>query len=115
VPSRAAVEQNAQLAVYQLALRLGAGADLATPEGAADRDAADSAAADDRNRAGRDSVAGGAELVYLRSGTPAVRQQPPLTEQDAQIWVHEAWPWRTVRASGVRCGRVARCSPPAGR
>ncbi len=89
VPSRAAVEQNAQLAVYQLALRLGAGADLAIPEGAADRDAADSAAADDPNRAGRDSVAGGAELVYLRSGTPAVRQQPPLTEQDAQIWVHE--------------------------
>lgn len=68
VPSRASVEQNAQLAVYQLALLLGAGRSLA---------------GDDDPDAG---VPGGAELVYLRSGTPTVREQPPLDQAAADTW-----------------------------
>ena len=68
VPSRAAVEQNAQLAVYQLALRLGAGRALS---------------GDDDAMAG---APGGAELVYLRSGTPTVRQQPALDDDAALNW-----------------------------
>ncbi len=65
VPSRAAVEQNAQLAVYQLALRLAGGRTLTQ----------DGAVAD---------LPGGAELVYLRSGTPTVRRQPALDDQGAE-------------------------------
>lgn len=68
VPSRASVEQNAQLAVYQLALLLGAGRSLA---------------GDDDPDAG---VPGGAELVYLRSGTPTMREQPPLDQAAADTW-----------------------------
>ncbi|HEY5880906.1 MAG TPA: ATP-dependent DNA helicase [Nakamurella sp.] len=75
VPSRAAVEQNAQLAVYQLVLRLGAGRSLIA-DGDADRD-------------GDAGPPGGAELVYLRSGAPTVRHQPPLDDADAQAWVQE--------------------------
>lgn len=71
VPSRAAVEQNAQLAVYQLALRLGAGRALAD---------------DDDPTAG---TPGGAELVYLRSGTPTVRQQPSLDDDAAEFWTQQ--------------------------
>ncbi len=76
VPSRAAVEQNAQLAVYQLALRLGAGRALIdeSAEPAAD------GATDEAGPAG-------AELVYLRSGTPTVRRQPALDDADAQTWI----------------------------
>jgi RecB family exonuclease len=70
VPSRAAVEQNAQLAVYQLALHLGAGRALT-----------------DEDPAG--GAPGGAELVYLRSGTPTVRQQPALDEDAAQFWTQQ--------------------------
>lgn len=95
VPSRAAVEQNAQLAVYQLALRLGAGAEFAAPDG---------------NGAGEPGPptggarAGGAELVYLRSGTPTVRQQPPLTEADAEAWagiLRQAAEWLAAPTSAA--------------
>jgi RecB family exonuclease len=71
VPSRAAVEQNAQLAVYQLALYLGAGRVLS--------DDTDPAAA----------APGGAELVYLRSGTPTVRHQSPVDDDTAQHWTQQ--------------------------
>ena len=77
VPSRAAVEQNAQLAVYQLALRLGAGRSLIA-DGDADQDA--DAYSD---------TPGGAELVYLRPGIPTVRHQQPLDDADAQGWIQE--------------------------
>jgi RecB family exonuclease len=70
VPSRAAVEQNAQLAVYQLALYLGAGRTVS----------------DDDPAEGRP---GGAEMVYLRSGTPTVRQQPALDDDAAQFWTQQ--------------------------
>ena len=49
--------QNPQLATYQLALSAGAG----TPTG-------------------------GARLVYLRTGTPVVREQPPLTDDQRDDW-----------------------------
>ncbi len=80
VPSRGAVQQNAQLAVYQLALRLGAGRALADGEGTGPGDPGP-----DVDR----STPGGAELVYLRSGTPTVRTQAPLDEADAQEWIRE--------------------------
>lgn len=70
VPSRAAVEENAQLAVYQLALHLGAGRALT-----------------DDDPAG--GGPGGAELVYLRSGTPTVRQQPALDQEAAEFWIRQ--------------------------
>lgn len=56
--SRAAAEDNAQLAAYQLAVIHGA-ADRADPDHLAE--------------------SAGAELVYLSSGKPAIRQQSPLT------------------------------------
>jgi RecB family exonuclease len=70
VPSRATVEQNAQLAVYQLALHLGAGRTLT----------------DDDPEPG---PPGGAELVYLRSGTPTVRHQSALDDDAANAWMQE--------------------------
>lgn len=70
VPSRAAVEQNAQLAVYQLVLRLGADRSLTADDAA-------------------DGAPGGAELVYLRSGSPTVRHQPALDDESARAWTQE--------------------------
>ncbi|HEY7811915.1 MAG TPA: ATP-dependent DNA helicase, partial [Nakamurella sp.] len=97
VPSRAAVEQHAQLAVYQLALRLGAGRALAAdqdadqdadPDGDPDADPGVDRGAPDRGGEAAPSPApGGAELVYLRSGTPTVRHQAPLDEADAQALI----------------------------
>jgi RecB family exonuclease len=97
VPSRAAVEQHAQLAVYQLALRLGAGRALvadedadedADPDADPDADAGlDRGAADRGGEAAPGTAPGGAELVYLRSGTPTVRHQAPLADADAQAWI----------------------------
>src|SRR6478609_4042864 len=92
VPSRAAVEQNAQLAVYQLALRLGAGRALV-------QDTADSPA---NGVAPAAAAPAGAELVYLRSGTPTVRQQPPLDDAGAQEWIQllrEAAEWLAAPTS----------------
>jgi RecB family exonuclease len=92
VPSRAAVEQNAQLAVYQLALRLGAGRALV-------QDTADSPA---NGVAPAAAAPAGAELVYLRSGTPTVRRQPPLDDAGAQEWIQllrEAAEWLAAPTS----------------
>jgi RecB family exonuclease len=87
VPSRAAVEQNAQLAVYQLALRLGAGRSL-TDDPLTDAPT-DQTSTDDPLTDDGDPAAGpaGAELVYLRSGAPTVRHQPPLDADAASDWV----------------------------
>lgn len=100
VPSKAGVLENAQLAVYQLALELGAadylehlveGNDFAEgPPMDPDEEEAlgaplfGPAGAPRTNRAG----AGGAELVYLRSGSPQVRHQPRLTPEVASHWQH---------------------------
>ncbi len=98
VPSKASVVENAQLAVYQLALQLGAAAELDPPvQNGGDPDepspdpfeeemlaaVARSAGSEHPPRAGRP---GGAELVYLRSGSPQVRHQPPLTPEAAAQW-----------------------------
>jgi hypothetical protein len=82
VPSKASVAENAQLAVYQLALHLGA----------ADRLAAGS---------GEPALSGGAELVYLRTGSPNVRYQPPLDDPAARQWQ------QTVRTAAERLASSA--------
>lgn len=106
VPSRAAVEQHAQLAVYQLALSLGAGRRLSGetghPGGTADDrpgEAGRAAGPDTRLDGDGDGEGdgdgpvanrpGGAELVYLRSGTPTVRRQPALDEAAGQFWIEQ--------------------------
>ncbi len=96
VPSKASVLENAQLAVYQLALELGAAAELASsgdvlptedpplgPDEEESQARAGHAADLLRPDQGR---AGGAELVYLRSGTPQLRHQPRLTAEAAAHW-----------------------------
>ncbi len=125
VPSKASVLENAQLAVYQLALELGADIGLGRVAGAPPADEplldpadeppldpeeeemltrADQARADQtrtdptradparadpaRADAGHAVPArsGGAELVYLRTGSPQVRQQPALTAEQLVQW-----------------------------
>jgi RecB family exonuclease len=120
VPSKASVAENAQLAVYQLAIELGAAdgigsepgtwsatitpapgdgqghADAVThdppleepppddwiDEGFGDPEGADDPYLDPVRR----ERSGGAELVYLRSGTPNIRQQGPLDPESALGW-----------------------------
>jgi ATP-dependent exoDNAse (exonuclease V) beta subunit len=77
VPSRATVAENVQLAVYQLAVQLGAGGPTVDP---------DDPVGTTHPAAGPAGRSGGAELVYLRSGTPNVRQQPPLEPEAATNW-----------------------------
>jgi hypothetical protein len=110
VPSKAAVAENAQLAVYQLAINLGAadGVGARPAPGRTDGlrpDAADQGSTgelplpdepppdepppDDQVEQtgfGAPERAGGAELVYLRSGTPTSRHQPSLDPADAHAW-----------------------------
>ena len=113
VPSKAAVAENAQLAVYQLAINLGAadgiGAvsaagrpfdDASLPTGQPPEvplaevplpDEPPDSSHPPTNRSGRrrsaaTERAGGAELVYLRSGTPNSRYQPPLDPASALAW-----------------------------
>jgi RecB family exonuclease len=111
VPSKAAVAENAQLAVYQLAITLGAADALgtkpatdlpvdatrtATPERCpADEVPPPEEPPDDEpppdeqvEPPGVDAMerAGGAELVYLRSGTPNSRHQPALDPATARGW-----------------------------
>ena len=120
VPSKASVAENAQLAVYQLAIELGAADGLGSAPGtwaaiitpgpaddpahaAADTDEppleepppddwAGERSADPADGADpyvdpvRRERSGGAELVYLRSGTPNIRQQGPLDPESAQGW-----------------------------
>jgi superfamily I DNA/RNA helicase len=125
VPSKAAVAENAQLAVYQLAINLGAAdglgarsagmpdaslAPVAEPAPTADQPPVDEVPLpdepppdepppdepppdepppDDRVESPRSAAmerAGGAELVYLRSGTPNSRHQPALEAADARAW-----------------------------
>jgi RecB family exonuclease len=115
VPSKAAVLENAQLAVYQLAISLGAadglGARSNTATGVALAPRPGDAAPPDQQPVdevplpdeppdeepppddlvepptiGQTEHAGGAELVYLRSGTPNSRYQPPLDSDDARKW-----------------------------
>ncbi len=104
VPSKASVLQNAQLAVYQLALELGAAADLqqVTSDGHPEEPPLDPAEEEMQAAVGARSAlerpvtepstnrgrAGGAELVYLRSGSPQVRHQPPLSPEAAAQWQH---------------------------
>ncbi len=104
VPSKASVVENAQLAVYQLALMLGAAADLQCPAGVESPDeppldpdeeemvgASPTADAMDGHPEAPDfppttNRPGGAELVYLRTGTAQVRHQPPLDATAAADW-----------------------------
>ena len=118
VPSKASVAENAQLAVYQLALDLGAADRLgeragnlsAEPGGTGDMldepydgepppdDAfADGLRRDDDPAGPLDGPRpGGAELVFLRSGTPNIRRQPALDPEAALQWR------RTVREAAQR-------------
>ena len=116
VPSKAAVAENAQLGTYQLAIELGG---LAADAGAVSTGR--------RARSGR-SAAGGAELVYLRTGRPQLRVQDPPGAGDSTpgaSGVREA-ARAVVELGGDRPGeramrpmprprRAVRCSPPAGR
>jgi superfamily I DNA/RNA helicase/RecB family exonuclease len=90
VPTRAAVREHAQLAVYQLAAALGAfregAAGAAEPEGVADGAAT---GIDTPGTARAAGGSGGAELVYLRTGTPKTLVQPPLTESDGLRWAEQ--------------------------
>ncbi|HEY4993283.1 MAG TPA: ATP-dependent DNA helicase, partial [Nakamurella sp.] len=109
VPARAAVAENGQLAVYQLAIGLGAARGVLpetstgpgrTPSWAADGELAgdlpeppDEQGSTESPPPGRsdgasvlDRRSGGAELVYLRSGTPTVRHQPALDQAAAIGW-----------------------------
>ncbi len=132
VPSRAAVVQNAQLAVYQLALRLGAGRTLVGASVDASVDSAVDAAVGGPGEAAADGATGGttapggAELVYLRSGTPTVRTQPPLDDTDALAWtqlLRQAAEWLAAPTSVAvenrsceRCPVRSSCPlQPAGR
>ena len=115
VPSKAAVAENAQLAVYQLALELGAVDGLAeglpgdstypgpsedTPEepfdGEPPPDEAISAGGPPARSYADGPRSGGAELVFLRTGTPTVRRQPALAPDAAVQWR------RTVRDAAQR-------------
>ena len=82
-PTKAQVLQNAQLAVYQLAIELGA----ETP--------------------------GGAELIHLRTGKPVVLPQPPLEPEAAAEWsavVRDAAEQLAAAAAVAReNGRCDRC------
>lgn len=130
VPSKASVLQNVQLAVYQLALQLGAAADL--PQVAADghpeEPILDPAKEEMRAAVGAWSVpgrrsnepstdrgrAGGAELVYLRSGSPQVRQQPPLSPEAAAQWQHivrESAEWLAVSITPAQENRFCERCP----
>jgi len=115
VPSKAAVAENAQLAVYQLALELGAADGLGTGalgssdplgrggdtldepyDGEPPPDEEFDAAGPPARLVGSSSRSGCAELVFLRSGTPNVRSQPALTVEAALQWQ------RTVRNAAER-------------
>jgi hypothetical protein len=115
VPSKAAVAENAQLAVYQLALELGAADGLAeglpgasiypgspedTPEEPYDGEPPPDEAISDGGAPARSFAdgprSGGAELVFLRTGTPNVRRQPALAPDAAVQWR------RTVRDAAQR-------------
>ena len=89
VPSKASVVENAQLAVYQLAVHLGAAerADFdARSRGSDDPPTSLSAGGTTDRPTDRTGTAGGAELVFLRSGLPVSRHQPPLEAADAEQW-----------------------------
>ncbi|WP_196073149.1 ATP-dependent helicase [Nakamurella alba] len=64
-PSKADVQANAQLGTYQIAVERGGLTDVATGG----------------------SPAGGAELVFLRSGSPVVLPQDPPTESTRTTWI----------------------------
>jgi RecB family exonuclease len=103
VPSKAAVAENAQLAVYQLAINLGAASGLLPGSAAQPLDRAPhldgspfgdeppdfEPPPDDQVEPPEVAAAphaGGAELVFLRSGTPNSRHQPPLDPASARAW-----------------------------
>ncbi len=94
VPSKAAVAENAQLGIYQLAIELGGLGTGATAPA-------------------RESTPGGAELVYLRAGRPQLRVQDPPSATDLDLWrtgVREAarqWSGSVVTAQ--ENGRCDRC------
>ena len=100
-PTKAQVAENAQLAVYQLALSLGDEPTSAlrpdsTPEGvSAGHRATDEQNADDRDTdeqrtapSHRRAVSpGGGELIHLRTGQPKILEQRPLDPADHPRWV----------------------------
>ncbi len=100
VPSKADAVANPQLAVYQLAIALGAFRSTALPghDGPV-RAQTDVAGVGALERAGSIQAtgdrarSGGAELVYLRGGRPQVRSQPPLDAASSAQWQE------TVRAA----------------
>jgi len=66
LPTKAAAQENPQLAAYQVALVLGAFSEQV---------------------ASGTAVSGGAELVYLRSGSPKVLQQSELSAEQTTTWL----------------------------
>jgi hypothetical protein len=103
VPSKAAVAENAQLAVYQLAINLGAAGPIGSASVARPTDQVPppedeppdfeppdfEPPPDDDGASSANPAAvrtGGAELVYLRSGTPTSRYQPALDPIAARAW-----------------------------
>lgn len=105
VPSKAAVVQNAQLAVYQLAIELGAAQGAIEAARRSSVPTGDSGDLPDEPYDGepppdeafensqpgasldnQPHSAGGAELIFLRSGVPNIRRQPPLDPEAALLW-----------------------------
>ncbi len=101
VPSAAQAQSNAQLAAYQTAVCLGA------------FDEAAAVPTDSSTRGHHAQVAGGAELVYLRSGKPKVlrqdQQSPSATVEwlgsirSAAAHLASATAWATENARCERC------------
>ncbi|GAA2000608.1 ATP-dependent helicase [Nakamurella flavida] len=97
-PTRAQVVENAQLAVYQLALALGhdvAAGTSADPSGAP---------------AARQP--GGGELIHLRTGRPKVYEQPALDPEDHPRWAAQV---REVARRLTDSGLEARQNPACDR
>lgn len=92
--TKAQAVDHPQLAVYQVALELGAFDDLLAdgPTGSAaplpDGTAPAGPAVDELSPPARPGPArsGGAELVYLRSGRPQVLEQPPIDDERGAVW-----------------------------
>lgn len=95
--TRAQAADHPQLAVYQVAVELGAFDDLVPdlprdPDPTAQPEPVGRGRPGDQTGAGVAAAApagrsGGAELVYLRSGKPQVLEQPPIDAERGGVWM----------------------------
>ncbi len=98
VPSAAAAAEHAQLATYQIAVALGAISD--------DGGSPEPPGPDDAARRDVAAEVGGAELVYLRKGRPAVRVQAPHTAEQRERWLDRLREAAEAASGAVLTARV---------